>query len=71
MAKALDDLISLDPAEAFEFSGVEVIANLYERLFDGNPADPAAPTGAVVESWEVGAEGREYTFVVRKGLVFH
>ncbi|MDP6351113.1 MAG: ABC transporter substrate-binding protein [Alphaproteobacteria bacterium] len=71
MAKALDDLISLDPAEAFEFSGVEVIANLYERLFDGNPADPAAPAGGVVESWEVGGGGREFTFAIRRGLVFH
>ena len=37
MAKSLDDLITLDPAEAFEFSGTEIVANLYDRLFEANP----------------------------------
>ena len=32
MAKQIDDIISLDPAEAFEFSGVEVGANVYDKL---------------------------------------
>ena len=32
MAKQIDDIISLDPAEAFEFSGVEVVANVYDKL---------------------------------------
>ncbi|HVM79826.1 MAG TPA: ABC transporter substrate-binding protein, partial [Stellaceae bacterium] len=32
MAKQIDDIISLDPAEAFEFSGGEVNGNVYERL---------------------------------------
>src|ERR1700681_1275919 len=29
MAKQIDDIISLDPAEAFEFSGSEAVANIY------------------------------------------
>ena len=32
MAKQIDDIITLDPAEAFEFSGVEVGANVYDQL---------------------------------------
>ena len=40
MAKSLDDLITLDPAEVFEFSGTEIIANLYDRLFLANPTNP-------------------------------
>ena len=32
MAKQIDDIISLDPAESFEFSGSEVTGNIYERL---------------------------------------
>ena len=32
MAKQIDDIITLDPAEAFEFSGVEVGANVYDIL---------------------------------------
>ena len=30
IAKQIDDLISLDPAEAYELSGIEVLANSYE-----------------------------------------
>jgi peptide/nickel transport system substrate-binding protein len=32
MAKLIDDIISLDPAESFEFSGSEAVGNIYERL---------------------------------------
>jgi peptide/nickel transport system substrate-binding protein len=70
MAKALDDLVSLDPAEVFEFSGAEVIANLYQRLFRANPDDPGSPIGEVVESWQVSDDGRTFTFTLRDGLTF-
>ena len=70
MAKSLDDLISLDPAEVFEFSGAEVIANLYQRLFRPNPDDPAKPIGDVVETWAVSDDGLDFLFTLRLGLVF-
>ena len=37
MAKQIDDIISLDPAEVFEFSGGEVIANVYDRVMQFDP----------------------------------
>ena len=40
MAKAIDDIISLDPGEAFEFSGVEAVANVYDKMINVDPADP-------------------------------
>ena len=49
MAKSLDDLITLDPAEAFEFSGTEIIANLYDRLFVANPINPTQPNLGLVD----------------------
>lgn len=68
MAKALDDVIGLDPAEVFEFSGAEIVANLYPRLFRANPDDPGAPVGEVVESWT--RDGARFAFTVRRGLAF-
>ncbi len=68
MARSLDDLTSLDPAEVFEFSGAEIIANLYPRLFRPNADDPSAPIGEVVES--VAHEGARFVFHVRPGLSF-
>src|SRR5262245_11073234 len=32
IAKQIDDIITLDPAEVFEFTGGEVIANVYDRI---------------------------------------
>lgn len=32
MASKLDDVITLDPAEVFEFTGAEFAANVYDRL---------------------------------------
>ncbi len=32
MASKLDDVITLDPAEIFEFTGAELAANMYDRL---------------------------------------
>ena len=40
MAKQIDDIISLDPGEAFEFSGNEVCGNVYERLISPDPVTP-------------------------------
>ena len=70
MAKALDDLITLDPAEAFEFSGTEILANVYERLFKANPEDPSYPTSSLVSEWHRSDDGLEYRFSIRKGMVF-
>ena len=70
MAKSLDDLITLDPAEAFEFSGTEIIANLYDRLFVANPINPTQPTLGLVETWNLSDDGRTYEFLLKKGPTF-
>ena len=71
MAKAIDDIISLDPAEAFEFSGVEAVANVYDKLINVDPKDPNKLVPELAESWSVGADGKTYTFKIRGGVKFH
>jgi peptide/nickel transport system substrate-binding protein len=71
MAKTIDDIISLDPAEVYEFSGGEVITNVYERLMRFEPEDMTRLVGAAVESYEVSADGKTFTFKVRPGQTFH
>ena len=39
----IDDLISLDPAEIFEFSGAEIAGNTYERLVNYDYKDVSYP----------------------------
>ncbi len=70
IGKALDDLISLDPAEVFEFSGGELIANMYQRLFTPNPDDPGRPHGDLAESWSFADDGRTLTMTLRQDATF-
>lgn len=70
IGKAIDDLISLDPAEAFEFSGGEICGNCYERLIVPNPANPSQIIGELAESWTVSPDGLVFTFTMKQGLKF-
>ncbi|MEM7041349.1 MAG: ABC transporter substrate-binding protein [Pseudomonadota bacterium] len=67
----IDDLITLDPAEIFEFSGAEYGAQVYDRLVTYPVDDVENLQGHVAESWEIGEDGRTYTFKIRDGITFH
>lgn len=71
MAKQIDDIISLDPAESFEFSGSEAVGNIYDRLLSYDFKDVSIIKGQVAESWAVAEDGLTYTFKIRKGMKFH
>ena len=67
----IDDLITLDPAEVFEFTGAEYAGNVYDRLVTYPPDDVENLQGHVAESWQVADDGKTYTFKVRDGITFH
>jgi peptide/nickel transport system substrate-binding protein len=71
MAKDFSDIITLDPAEVFELSGGEIIANLYDRLMMFEPENLTKLVGGVAESYEVSDDGKTITFKIRPGLKFH
>jgi peptide/nickel transport system substrate-binding protein len=70
MAKQIDDIISLDPGEAFEFSGGEADGNIYERLVYYDLKNVAKMYGALAETYGVGDDGKTYTFKLRTGIKF-
>src|SRR4051794_18495931 len=70
MAKQIDDIISLDPGEVFEFSGGEVVGNVYDKLLMFNLKDVSKIEGRLAESWTAEPDGVTYTFKMRKGLHF-
>ena len=70
MAWHIDDIISLDPAEVFEFSSAEIMGNTYERLVTYDPKDVSKLTGEIAESWKVSEDGRTFTFKIREGKKF-
>ena len=52
IAKNIDDLITLDPAEVYELTGGEVVNNLYDRLLTFDPSDFTTLIGGAVELWK-------------------
>ncbi len=71
IAKNIDDIISLDPAQVFEFTGGEVIANLYDRITMYEPEDLTKLVGGVAESWSFSDDGKTITLKLRPGQTFH
>jgi len=71
VAKDISDTITLDPAEVFEFTGGEVIANVYDRVMMFEPEDLGTLVGGVAESFDISADGKTVTLKVRAGQKFH
>ena len=70
MAQQIDDIISLDPQESFEFSGNEVCGNLYEKLVSPDADDPTKILPQLAEKWETSADGLTTTFHLAQGRKF-
>ncbi len=69
IANAIDDIVSLDPGEAYEFSGLDLINNVYDGLVEINPTTLEMEPG-LAESWSVAEDGMTYTFKMKAGLTF-
>ena len=71
VANTIDDIISLDPAQSFEFSGNDVTNNLYDKLVDFDPLDLAAGIKpSLAQGWEVSEDGKTITLTMREGVKF-
>ncbi|MBI1172967.1 ABC transporter substrate-binding protein [bacterium] len=69
IAAAIDDIVSLDPAEAYEFSGLDVVNNTYDGLVEINPKTLQLEPG-LAASWSVADDGVTYTFKMKPGITF-
>ena len=67
---AFDDIITLDPGEAFEISTAEVTANTYSKLVSLDMNDTSKVVGELAESWTISDDGMTYTFKLKPGLKF-
>jgi len=70
LAFGFDDIITMDPAEAFELSAGEIMGNTYDRLLRLDVHDPSKLVGDVAKSWTVSADGKTYTFELKPGIKF-
>ena len=67
---AIDDIISIDPAEAFELSTAEVTANSYNLLVRLNPDKTSEVVNELADSWTISDDKLTYTFKLKPGLKF-
>ena len=70
MAHQIDDIITLDPQQSFEFSPNEICGNIYEKLVTPDREDPTKIHGVLAESWETSADGLTTTFRMKQGRKF-
>ncbi|ASY63959.1 Dipeptide-binding ABC transporter, periplasmic substrate-binding component [Sinorhizobium sojae CCBAU 05684] len=69
-AWAIDDIITMDPGEAFEISTAEMTSNTYSLLVRLDLNDTSKVVGDLAESWEVSDDGLTYTFKLKPGMKF-
>ncbi|UCD79415.1 MAG: ABC transporter substrate-binding protein [Desulfobacterales bacterium] len=68
---ATSDIISLDPAKAFEFSGVGIDAQIYDRLLDFPAGKYDKPELSLAKFYDVSPDGKTWTFHLRDDVKFH
>jgi len=64
------DAISLDPAVPTDNESVEVINQIYDRLLNYRTGSNVIVPGLATK-WNVSADGRTWTFELRRGVKFH
>ena len=69
IAEAIDDIVSLDPGEAYEFSGLDLVNNTYDGLVEINPTTLELEPG-LAASWSVADDGMTYSFKMKSGITF-
>ncbi|MDK1388894.1 ABC transporter substrate-binding protein [Sinorhizobium sp. 8-89] len=69
-AFAIDDIITMDPGEAFELSTAEMTSNTYSLLVRLDLNDTTRVVGDLADSWTVSDDGLTYTFKLKSGLKF-
>jgi len=64
-----DKITVLDPAKTYDFYTWEILNNIGEGLLKYKPGTTEVELG-IAESYEISADGLEYTFILRDGMKF-
>ncbi|MEJ0016275.1 MAG: ABC transporter substrate-binding protein [Acetobacteraceae bacterium] len=70
MARQIDDIVSFDPAESYEFTNNEVDGNCYRRLVRPDATDSSKLAGDLAESYDISPDGLTFTFKLRRDAKF-
>jgi peptide/nickel transport system substrate-binding protein len=70
VAKNIEDIVGLDPAEAFEFSSAEIVNNVYQNLVQYDPANPNHLLPGLATAWTIAPDGKSIEFQLNPKAVF-
>jgi peptide/nickel transport system substrate-binding protein len=70
VAKQIDDSISFDPAQGYEFTTIEVAANVYRKLVAPDLDNLSKIGPDLAEHWDVSPDGKSFTFHLTQNASF-
>ena len=71
VAQNIDDIVAIDPAQAYEFTSGELVTNMYDRLVQYDAEDPTVLAAGIASDWQMDAASRTITFTIREDATFH
>jgi peptide/nickel transport system substrate-binding protein len=70
VAENIDDIVSIDPAEAYEFSSGEYVTQTYDRLIQYDAPDVKKLAAGLAKEWVADDANKMITFTLRDGVKF-
>ena len=70
VAANIDDIVSIDPAEAYEFSSGEYVTQTYDRLVQYDAPDVKTLAAGLATEWKADDANKTITFTLRDGVKF-
>ncbi|HVX80528.1 MAG TPA: ABC transporter substrate-binding protein, partial [Devosiaceae bacterium] len=70
VAQNIDDIVSIDPGEAYEFSSGEYVTQTYDRLVQYDAPDVTKLVAGLADKWMVDDANKTITFTLRDGVKF-
>ncbi len=71
IAQNIDDIVTIDPASAYEFTSGEYVTNTYDRLVQYDADDTTVLAPGLATEWAIDAANKTITFTLREGVTFH
>lgn len=71
VAQNIDDIVAIDPAQAYEFTSGELVTNTYDRLVQYDAEDPTVLAPGLATKWTADDANKTITFTLRDGVKFH
>jgi peptide/nickel transport system substrate-binding protein len=71
VAQNIDDIVAIDPAQAYEFTSGELVTNIYDRLVQYEAEDTTVLAPGLATDWTIDEAAKTITFTLRDGVTFH